>query len=363
MRHFVRFAAITCLILSITGCASSPPAPVIDRLPSSKSSTNKPLAIASKVPVNRPVYKTGDWRPDTYLVKKGDTLFSIGLEHGYDYKEIAQANNINAPYNIKVGQSLKFSALKDKVITSNNKPVATQTNGDGVEITPINNDTSTVVTTKAAQSIVVISEPKAMREVYSDEAFKKPLPLAVKAVSEKAAVVANVAATNAKPASETIKPNSQIKAEAKPETKPETKSDAKPEPKAEEKTSAESPEDIDWAWPTKGKVVANFNEASNKGVDISGTTGQAVNAAAAGKVIYSGSDLRGYGKLVIIKHNSTYLSVYAHNSQIVIKEGQQVSRGQKIAEMGNSDSNSVKLHFEIRRQGKSVDPSKYLAAN
>ena len=88
-----------------------------------------------------------------------------------------------------------------------------------------------------------------------------------------------------------------------------------------------------------------------------------VNAAAAGKVIYSGSDLRGYGKLVIIKHNKTYLSVYAHNSAIVIKEGQQVSKGQKIAEMGNSDTDQVKLHFEIRRQGKSVDPTKYLIGN
>ena len=109
--------------------------------------------------------------------------------------------------------------------------------------------------------------------------------------------------------------------------------------------------------------IANFNEASNKGIDIAGIAGQAVNAAAPGKVIYSGSDLRGYGKLVIIKHNATYLSVYAHNSLILVKEGQPIARGQKIAEMGNSDSNSVKLHFEIRRQGKSVDPSKYLTAN
>lgn len=353
---FVRFIAITCLTLGLSGCASSPPAPVIDRIPNSKSNTNKPVS-ATKLLTNRPIYKAGDWRPDTYLVKKGDTLFSIGLEHGYDYKEIAQANNINSPYNIKVGQTLKFSALKDKAITSDNKP--TQTNNDGVEITAINNDASTATATKVAPITLAISEPKAMREIYSDEAFKKPLPVAVKTGTEKAAVDA----TANKSASEMTKSNAPLKAEAKPETKLDTKSEIKSEPKAEEKAGAESPEDIDWAWPTKGKVVANFNEASNKGLDISGTTGQTVNAAAAGKVIYSGSDLRGYGKLVIIKHNTNYLSVYAHNSQIVIKEGQQVSRGQKIAEMGNSDSNSVKLHFEIRRQGKSVDPSKYLAAN
>ena len=108
--------------------------------------------------------------------------------------------------------------------------------------------------------------------------------------------------------------------------------------------------------------MANFNESSNKGVDIAGTLGQPVNAAAPGRVIYSGSDLRGYGKLVIIKHNPNYLSVYAHNNQILVKEGQQITLGQKIAEMGSTDSNIVKLHFEIRRQGKSVDPLKYLTA-
>ncbi|MEI8119101.1 MAG: peptidoglycan DD-metalloendopeptidase family protein, partial [Methylophilaceae bacterium] len=98
-------------------------------------------------------------------------------------------------------------------------------------------------------------------------------------------------------------------------------------------------------------------------IDIAGSAGQAINAAAGGKVIYSGSDLRGYGKLVIIKHNANYLSVYAHNSNLLVKEGQQVVSGQKIAEMGSSDSDKVKLHFEIRKLGKSVDPSKYLAAN
>src|SRR5450830_2074617 len=142
--HLARFVAVIWLMLSFTGCSSNPPAPVIDRLPSNKpsttnkaSTTNKPTT-ASKAPANRPVYKAGDWRPDTYTVKKGDTLYSIGLEHGYDYKEIAQVNNISAPYNIKVGQSRKFSALKDKPETADNKTV--QTNNDDVVITPINSD-------------------------------------------------------------------------------------------------------------------------------------------------------------------------------------------------------------------------------
>ena len=118
-----------------------------------------------------------------------------------------------------------------------------------------------------------------------------------------------------------------------------------------------------WSWPTRGKVITRFNEATNKGLDIAGKKGQAITAASSGKVIYAGSDLRGYGKLVIIKHNKTFLSVYAHNSEITVKEGQTVEIGQKIAAMGDSDTNKVKLHFEIRERGKSVDPEKYLPQN
>ncbi len=114
-------------------------------------------------------------------------------------------------------------------------------------------------------------------------------------------------------------------------------------------------------WPATGKLVTGFSDTANlKGIDIAGKEGQPVAASAAGKVVYAGTGLRGYGKLVIIKHNATYLSAYAHNREILVKEGQQVAKGQKIAEMGNTDSDQVKLHFEIRRQGKPVDPLKYL---
>ena len=113
--------------------------------------------------------------------------------------------------------------------------------------------------------------------------------------------------------------------------------------------------------PTIGKLISGFSESDNrKGVDIGGERGQAVVASASGKVVYSGSGLRGYGKLIIIKHNKTYLSAYAHNDQVLVKEGQTITRGQKIAEMGNTDTDQVKLHFEVRRFGKPVDPAKYL---
>ena len=329
-------ALIVFVLLNIVGCASDQPAPVIERAPSAK----KPAATVSK-----PIVKANgaDWRPDTHIVKKGDTLYSIGLQYGYDYKEIAQENNIPAPYTIHVGQQLKIKELKaaDNKVASSAAPVV---NDNGVVVSPLKTDGSTApasVTTNTTQSVVsqppLLTEPKAIREPYSEQAMQvKPV-----------VVAKPVPSSIVKP----IEPAKTPEAVAKPDA---AKADA----------GATDDDTVDWGWPTAGKVITTFNDSTNaKGIDIAGTSGQAVNASAAGKVIYSGSDLRGYGKLVIIKHNKTYLSVYAHNSQILVKEGQAVNKGQKIAEMGNTDADQVKLHFEIRQQGKSVDPSKFLSSN
>lgn len=121
-------------------------------------------------------------------------------------------------------------------------------------------------------------------------------------------------------------------------------------------------DDLAWIWPAQGAVLAGFDEAKNKGVDIAGKAGDPVMASADGRVVYAGAGLRGYGNLIILKHNNTFLTAYAHNQTLLVKEDQSVRKGQKIAEMGNSDADRVKLHFEIRRQGKPVDPSKYLPA-
>jgi lipoprotein NlpD len=143
-------------------------------------------------------------------------------------------------------------------------------------------------------------------------------------------------------------------------------SGAKPEAKADPATDGNpggqfGNESLQWVWPTNGKIMSSFNESS-KGLDISGVLGQPIFASADGRVSYIGNSLRGYGKMIVIIHNKSHLSLYAHNSAILVKEGQTVTRGQKIAEMGNSDSDdgAVKLHFEIRRLGKPVDPWKYL---
>lgn len=121
-------------------------------------------------------------------------------------------------------------------------------------------------------------------------------------------------------------------------------------------------DDINWVWPANGAVMAGFDDVKNKGLDIGGKAGDPVLAAADGRVVYVGAGLRGYGNLIILKHNNIYLTAYAHNQTLLVKEDQSVLKGQKIAEMGNSDADRVKLHFEVRRQGKPVDPAKYLPA-
>ena len=337
----LRISSLVSLLL--IGCSTTEHAPVVDRAPVAK----KPATTASQPASASSMQAGSDWRPNTHIVKKGDTLYSIGLEYGFDYKELAQANNIAAPaYTIHVGQQLKLPARAiDPVATSSPIPgqPASITDGD-VIITPLNLDggaapsTSTpgqaTDTTASFGQPLLIVEPKALRQPYSEAALNAPVPAPQTQV-----------ATVPAPASTATTPMT-------PATTPATTT-----------TSPAATSGIAWTWPTSGKVIAGFNDsASTKGLDIGGTLGQPIKAAAPGKVIYSGSDLRGYGKLVIIKHDSTYLSVYAHNSNILVKEGQQVTQGQKIAEMGDSDTDMVKLHFEIRRQGKSVDPAKYLPA-
>jgi len=336
----MRFTAVLLIVL-LTACETNPPAPVIERAPQTPKEKPAEAKAADTKPIDTKAAGSKDWRPDSHIVKKGDTLFGIGLEYGLDYKEIAAANHIEPPYPIKIGQKIDLSSFKTKPAPAIEE---TSTTEDGVVITPMKTEPvigdKTVAETKPAPSAAtpVLTEPKAIREPYSLEALNR--------------TTSNSA--TAKPAE--TKPAETNPAEAKPaDTKPtETKADS---------VSPADDESITWTWPTQGKVVAGFNEASNKGIDIAGTTGQAILAASSGKVIYAGSDLRGYGKLVIVKHNKTYLSVYAHNSKIVAKEGQIVTAGQKIAEMGNTDSSTVKLHFEIRRLGKSVDPAKYLNQN
>ena len=313
-----RFLLMSGIAAFLAGCASSMPAPVVNKSPQDNNQAPPPAADTPAT-TNTSQKASGDWRPDTYTVKKGDTLYSIGLNHGLDYREIAAANNIYQPYTIKIGQRLNLTSLKANDPVSGEKPAAYE-NEDGVIISPI--DIEAPITKETNVSVVtpVLTQPKAVREPYSIEALNR-----------------------------------------KPEVNQPSNSAKTPQPTEEQATKAVvAAKRSKWSWPTQGKVTAKFNGSKNKGIDIAGKKGQPITASANGKVIYAGSDLRGYGKLVIVKHSNTYLSVYAHNSKITVKEGQSVQSGQKIAEMGDTDTNAIKLHFEIRERGKSVDPEKFL---
>jgi lipoprotein NlpD len=227
-------------------------------------------------------------------------------------------NSIDSPSRITPGKILK---VRPPSATSSAVASTVPITSDVVVTRPLGGNTESLK-----------REPKAGKEPYSDLAL---------AQAQGQARPPEIASSSA---------GQEIKPELKPEAKPE----------ARPADPALSGDEIVWIWPAKGKIVGTFSEGGSKGVDIAGKAGDPVIAAGDGKIVYSGTGLRGYGKLVIIKHNNTYLSAYAHNQAILVKEGQTVTRSQKIAEMGSSDADQVKLHFEVRRQGKPVDPLKYL---
>jgi len=326
-----RTLVLMALVAIFAGCASRGSAPVIDRVPSARPSTPpKPVIAVPASPASRTAAADGS---DTYVVRRGDTLYSIALDHGQDYREIAQWNNLSDPNLIRIDQVLRVRPPVEAGTTTAGVQVKPLGGAGSIETRPLASSTSPP---PAAVQGGVISEPRGQKLPYSEQNLallsRDPKP------------VASVSST-AKPELE-LKPDTTLKPAAKPEA-------VKPE-------AADDDDNIDWGWPTAGRVIAGFSEATNKGLDIVGKAGQPVNASATGTVLYVGTGIRGYGKLIVVRHNRSYSTVYAHNDTILVKEGQRVTKGQKIAEMGNSDADQVKLHFEIRRQGKPVDPAKYL---
>jgi len=306
------------LALMLAACQTLPPrAPVSERTPPRDQPVAKPTAPAP------------DASSDLYAVKRGDTLYSIALEHRVDHRELAAMNNLTPTATLRVGQQLRIKKAAVIAEAANPENGAT-TSGLGASPPVVGAAIPEAaeppsVTPAAAPATTLKSQPKAVRMPYSDQ------------------VLAELkAAEPPRPQPEALPPM-VVKIDPKPEAAP----------------PPEGPDAVDWGWPAQGKLITSFSETA-KGVDISGKAGQPVFATAAGKVVYSGTGLRGYGKLIIIKHNKTYLSAYAHNREILVKEGETVVKGQRIAEMGNSDADQVKLHFEIRKQGKPVDPMRYL---
>jgi len=350
----VRLGLPLMLALLVGACATRTAAPVEER----RTPTARPQTPAAAAQVPSPAFPATrapevDTRPTTYTVKRGDTLAAIALEFGLDYREVAGWNGIDNPDRILVGQVLRL------VPPGETRAGATVDAATGVTTTPLKAAPPVVESRPAAAAggAAATSAPPRNTDTLkvAPKALKEPYSEAMAREMAKAPVEPVVIA-KAEPSRAPTAPTPAAVPPAAPAAVPATPSTAPAGP-----TSADADDDIDWVRPARGKLVTGFSDTANlKGIDIAGQAGAPVIASAGGKVVYAGAGLRGYGKLVIIKHNNKFLSAYAHNREILVKEGQQVTRGQKIAEMGSTDADQTKLHFEIRRLGKPMDPLKYL---
>ena len=272
------------------------------------------------------------------MVKKGDTLYRIALDHGLSYRELAAWNNLGDVNDIKLGQVLRLTAPEGSDAAS-------------VETRPLRTDDGETAGVSAPTSVpatqATLQYPKAVKLPYSVGNVAKVASLA------DGPVVAKPQPDTNKP---TVKPSAPpVAANASAVEKTTEKSNTN----KEVASAVDEASTTDWLAPTVGKPLKAFTEES-RGIDIPGKMGQPVLASGSGKIVYAGSGLRGYGKMIIIKHNKEFLTAYAHNSKLLVKEGDSVKKGEKIAEMGNTDADQVMLHFEIRRFGKPVDPAKYI---
>lgn len=302
-RGGARAAWLGGLLLGMAGCASHTPAPVSERTPARVASMPpapaKPAAAQQIVPSANGLH----------TVQRGDTLYAIAFANSLDYREVADWNRLESPDRILVGQVLRLTP----------PPGA-------VEIKPLDE-----VPAPSARPLLeppLQREPQAVLLAYSEANWAQ-------VSAAPAAPAASAAAQPAPPAAPAVAP-----------------------PAAPASTASAAADG--WLWPVDGTLAGRFGAAGGKGIDIVGQRNAPVKAVAPGKVVYSGSGLRGYGRLLIIKHAGEFLSAYAHNEAILVKEGDSVSAGQKIALMGDSDADRVKLHFEIRRYGKPLDPLNYL---
>jgi lipoprotein NlpD len=318
------------LMLLLAACATRRPAPVEER-----TQAPPPVVVTPPAPQPPPAPPI-----PTHAVKKGETLVSIALQYGLDYRDLVTWNSIANPNRIEIGQVLMLGAPSQAGTVATAVPAP----GGPPIATPLAQASAPIEARPVGNSAASKVEPRATKAPFSDRM------LAQMAAPDPAG--SPVAATPPDPPL----PAPAASAAAPVAQPPVATAPSAPEP---EKSTGTDNEDVDWIWPVKGKVLAPFTETT-KGMDIAGKKGAPVLAAAAGRVVYAGVGLRGYGKLVIIKHNNTWLSAYAHNDNILVKEQQDVKKGQKIAEMGATDSDQVMLHFEVRRQGKPVDPAKYL---
>lgn len=298
------------LLLTMTACSARGPAPVTDRAgsPSAEESSARKPAASSVATAPRPVTpQIAQSSTGYHTVRRGDTLFAIAFANSVDLRQLAEWNNLESPDVIRVGQVLRLT------------PPETGPVENSVEVTALAADP--LPQAQPLSEAPVLREPQAILLPYSDASWAQVsgAPIQLPAPQAPPAPVAVTVAP--------APPSAVVEA---------------------------------WMWPAQGKLIGRFGAAGGKGIDIAGTRNAPVFAVAPGKVVYSGVGLRGYGRLLIIKHPGEFLSAYAHNQDMLVKEGDTVAAGQKIALMGDSDADRVKLHFEIRRYGKPLDPLKYL---
>ena len=303
------------VVSGLAGCATDTPAPITDRGPTavrSSASTTPQRPVTAKIVPSETGFHT---------VQKGDTLFAIAFANSLDFRELARWNNLESADVIHVGQVLRLTS-PDTAAAAASK---------GVEIQPLEIEARPQA--QALKEAPLLREPQAVLLPYSE---------------------ANWALANAPPAPRAAPVPPPVVAPPAPAAPPVA-------PALNPAVVTPTPATVDaWLWPANGALKGRFGEAGGKGIDIVGERNTPVVAAAPGRVVYSGAGLRGYGRLVIIKHPGEYLSAYAHNHDILVKEGDTVNAGQKIALMGDSDADRVKLHFEIRQYGRPLDPLKYL---
>ena len=312
-------ALIFLLVTGLTGCVSQSPAPVTERGQSSSkrvpgvSTGTEPAAARAP----QPIVASDN---GLHIVQKGETLYGIAFANSVDFQDLAAWNNLESVDVIRVGQVLRLTPPDSAAAASK-----------GVEIQALK--TEALPEAKPLQDKPLLREPQAVLLPYSE---------------------ANWAQASAVPPIRTPTPPAIVQASPVPPLSTPVA------PAAESSTPSLSGTTESWLWPAKGEIKGRFGEGGGKGIDIAGERNTPVIAAAPGRVVYSGAGLRGYGRLVIIKHPGEFLSAYAHNQDMLVKEGDTVSAGQKIALMGDSDADRVKLHFEIRQYGRPLDPLKYL---
>jgi len=319
-----------------------------------------------------------------YTVKAGDTLYGIAWQHNLDYRQLAQINNIDAPYQIYPGQTI---ALREGVVASTN-----QSAGSSAPERPAS---GAVATGLNPQATSVASNDQQLDWLLPDEsAIERNQRLTAERAerAEQASVEAAQQVTDSASAASVDAPQVETPEVAQPEPTREPEPKPEPEPEPEPTPPAPEPEpaveappvesaqpsqtarvdrsartftpvdNVNWQWPTAGQVTGEFGQGGSitAGIDIAGQKGQPVKAAGPGIVVYAGSGVRGYGNLILLKHNDQYLSAYAHNDSLSVKENDVVEAGEVIASMGDSDADSVKLHFEVRRDGQPQNPLDYL---